>query len=155
MGHFIAFVDKPLSTFKTFEKKYSSLDGGGNDYRICTPRLQGLFLELKNMVPPLNGEFAPADNKVDTGKYLNAEYIFGKDVIWMELAYSDVQNVIGEVMSIAKKHKVALYDIDGKRVFLPSGMKVDKKTDRIHVLCVALAAAFAMLVMWLMRLVIH
>ena len=147
MGHFIAFVDKPLSTFKTFEKKYGSLDGGGNDYRISTPRLQGLFLELKDKIHPLNGEFAVSDNEVDTGKYLDAEYVFGKDVVWMELAYSDAQNVIGEVAAIARKHKVALYDIDGKRVLLPSGLMVNKKTDMARCWGVALAVAFVMLLM--------
>ena len=148
MGHIIALVDKSrVSSFKTFEKKYGSLDGGGNDYRISTPRLQGLFLELKDKIHPLNGEFAVSDEKLDTGKYLDAEYVFGKDVVWMELAYSDAQNVIGEVAAIARKHNVALYDIDGKRVFLPSGLMVNKKTDMARDWGVALAVAFVMLLM--------
>ena len=153
MGHFIALVDKGLvSSFKTFEKKYGSLDGGGNDYRISTPRLQGLFLELKDKIHPLNGEFAVSDEKLDTGKYLDAEYVFGKDVVWMELAYSDVQNVIGEVAAIARKHKVALYDIDGRRAFLPSGLMVNKKTDRARDWGAALAVAFVMLLIFLLNL---
>ena len=148
MGHIIALVDKSwVSSFKTFEKKYGSLDGGGNDYRISTPRLQGLFMELKDKIHPLNGEFAVSDEKLDTGKYLDAEYVFGKDVVWMELAYSDAQNVIGEVAAIARKHKVALYDIDGKRVLLPSGLMVNKKTDMARYWGVALAVAFVMLLM--------
>ena len=153
MGHIIALVDKSwVSSFKTFEKKYGSLDGGGNDYRISTPRLQGLFLELKDKIHPLNGEFAVSNEKLDTGKYLDAEYVFGKDVVWMELAYSDSQNVIGEVAAIARKHKVALYDIDGKRVFLPSGLMVNKKTDIARDWGVALAVAFVMLLMFLLNL---
>ena len=153
MGHIIALVDKSwVSSFKTFEKKYGSLDGGGNDYRISTPRLQGLFLELKDKIHPLNGEFAMADDKVDSDKYHDAEYVFGKDVVWMELAYSDSQNVIGEVAAIARKHKVALYDIDGKRVFLPSGLMVNKKTDIARDWGVALAVAFVMLLMFLLNL---
>ena len=153
MGHFIALVDKGLvSSFKTFEKKYGSLDGGGNDYRISTPRLQGLFMELKDKIHPLNGVFAVSDEKLDTGKYLDAEYVFGKDVVWMELAYSDAQNVIGEVAAIARKHKVALYDIDGKRVLLPSGLMVNKKTDMARDWGVALAVAFVMLLMFLLNL---
>ena len=100
----------------------------------------------------MNGKFAVADDKVDTGKYLDAEYVFGKDVIWMELASSDVQNVIGEVAAIARKHKVALYDIDGKRVFLPIGLMVNKKTDMARDWGVALAVAFVMLLMFLLNL---
>ena len=153
MGHIIALVDKSwVSSFKSFEKKYGSLDGGGNDYRISTPRLQGLFMELKDKIHPLNGVFAVSDEKLDTGKYLDAEYVFGKDVVWMELAYSDAQNVIGEVAAIARKHKVALYDIDGKRVFLPSGLMVNKKTDRTRDWGAALAVAFVMLLMFLLNL---
>jgi hypothetical protein len=93
-----------------------------------------------------------ADNMVDTGKYLDAEYVFGKDVVWMELAYSDVQNVIGEVAAIARKHKVALYDIGGRRVFLTSGLMVNKKTDRVRDWGAALAVAFVMLLMFLLNL---
>lgn len=153
MGHIIALVDKSwVSSFKTFEKKYGSLDGGGNDYRISTLRLQGLFLELKDKIHPLNGEFAVSDEKLDTGKYLDAEYVFGKDVVWMELAYSDAQNVIGEVAAIARKHKVALYDIDGKRVFLHGGLMVSKKTDKVRDWSAALVLAFVMLLMWLVNL---
>ena len=153
MGHIIALVDKGLvSSFKSFEKKYGSLEGGSNDYQISTPRLQGLFLELKDIIHPLNGEFAMADNMVDTGKYLDAEYVFGKDVVWMELAYSDVQNVIGEVAAIARKHKVALYDIDGKRVFLSNGLIVNKKTDGVRDWGVVLAVAFVMLLTLLVNL---
>ena len=153
MGHIIALVDKGLvSSFKSFEKKYSSLEGGSNDYQISTPRLQGLFLELKEIIHPLNGEFAMADNMVDTGKYLDAEYVFGKDVVWMELACSDVHNVIGEVKAVARKHKVALYDIDGKQVLLPSGVIVNKKTDRARDWGVALAVAFVMLLTLLVNL---
>lgn len=153
MGHIVALVDnKPVSSFKAYEKKYSSLEGGSNEYQISTSRLQGLFLELKDIIHPLNGEFSVADDKVDTGKYLDAEYVFGKDVIWMELAYSDVQNVIGEVMAIARKHKVALYDIDGRRVFLSSGLMVNNRTDRARDWGAALAVAFVMLLVFLLNL---
>ena len=93
-----------------------------------------------------------ADNMVDTGKYLDAEYVFGKDVIWMELAYSDVQNVIGEVAAIARKHKVALYDIDGRRVFLSSGLMVNNRTDRARDWGAALAVVFVMLLVFLLNL---
>ena len=153
MGCIIALVDnRLLSSFKTYKKKYSSLDRGSNDYHIGTPRLQSLFLELKDVIHPLNGKFAVADDKVDTGKYLDAEYVFGKDVIWMELAYSDVQNVIGEVAAIARKHKVALYDIDGRRVFLSSGLMVNNRTDRARDWGAALAVVFVMLLVFLLNL---
>ena len=152
MGHIIALLDKGLvSSFKSFEKKYSSLEGGSNDYQISTPRLQGLFLELKDIIHPLNGEFAMEANKVDTGKNLDAEYVFGKDVVWMELACSDVQNVIGELRAVARKHKVVLYDIDGKQVLLPSGVIVNKKTDRARGLGTALVVAVVLLAMLLLK----
>ena len=152
MGCIIALVDnRLLSSFKTYKKKYSSLDRGSNDYHIGTPRLQSLFLELKDVIHPLNGKFAVADDKVDTGKYLDAEYVFGKDVIWMELASSDVQNVIGELMAVARKHKVALYDIDGEQVMFPNGMVINKKTDRTKEWIVALAIVFAMIVSLIFR----
>ena len=151
MGYILALVDKRLNySFKVFQKKYSCLDGC-NDYHRCSPRLQSLFLELKDIVRPLNGEYLVADDDVDTGKCLDSEYVFGKDVIWIECASSDVQNVLGEVIAIAQKHKVVLYDIDGGRAILPNGMVINKKTDRTREWIVALGIAIALIVSMLFR----
>ena len=37
-----------------------------NDYRHTTNSLQQLFLEMKDVVRPLNGEFAPSDDELKT-----------------------------------------------------------------------------------------
>ena len=38
-----------------------------NDYRHSTNELQNFFLDMKDIVPPLNGEFSPSDEELGQG----------------------------------------------------------------------------------------
>lgn len=60
-----------------------------NDYRHATPSLQSWFLEMKDIVRPMNGEFAPPDDEFDCGDYKEADYTIGKDHIYVAFAWSD------------------------------------------------------------------
>ena len=110
----------------------------GQNYTISSQRLQDFFLELKDIVRPLNGEFAAAEGECDSGKYYASDYGFAQDAIWIELTFSDVyaRNVLTEIYSIAKKHRLTYYDVDGQKAVWPNGVVRDRKTDKN--LCLAI-----------------
>lgn len=78
MSYDLAVLDKN-KRFDTNEEFgiwwYDGLNDDGaedidyNDYRHATPSLQSWFLEMKDIVRPMNGEFAPPDDKFDCGDY--------------------------------------------------------------------------------------
>ena len=84
-----------------------------NDYRHATPSLQSWFLEMKDIVRPMNGEFAPPDDEFDCGDYKEADYTIGKDHIYVAFAWSDAERVYPLVKELAKKHDVAFFDVSG------------------------------------------
>ena len=45
-----------------------------NDYKHTMPELQQWFLYMKDIVPPLNGEFAPKDEDFGKGDFEEADY---------------------------------------------------------------------------------
>lgn len=114
MGYYVAFVDtdKPLKSFLEYEKKYCSFPDNcdTNDYHVSSEKLQSLFLELKTKVRPLNGEYAAKAEEVDRGEYLDAEYIFGPDAIWVELTYKDIERLYQALIDIAQKYGVTFFD---------------------------------------------
>ena len=84
-----------------------------NDYRHATPSLQSWFLEMKDIVRPMNGEFAPPDDEIDAGDFLEADYAIGKEHIYVAFAWSDAERVYPLVKELAKKHDVAFFDVSG------------------------------------------
>ena len=57
-----------------------------NDYRHATPNLQKWFLAMKDIVPPLNGEFAPSDEILGHGKFQEGDYCIAEDCIYVGFA---------------------------------------------------------------------
>lgn len=114
MGYYITFVDtnKPLKSFLEYEKKYSSFPDNcdTNDYHVSSEKLQSLFLELKTEVRPLNGEYAAKAEEVDRGEYIDAEYVFSSDAIWIEFSYQDIDRLYQTLIDIAQKHEVTFFD---------------------------------------------
>lgn len=93
-----------------------------NDYRHTSPSLQSWFLEMKDIVRPLNGEFAPPDDEVDRGEYHEADYSIGKDYIYVAFAWSDAEPVYPVVKELARKHDVAFFDVSGSgEIIYPDG----------------------------------
>ena len=84
-----------------------------NDYRHATPSLQSWFLEMKDIVRPMNGEFAPPDDEFDCGNYKEADYTIEKKYIYVAFAWSDAERVYSLVKELAKKHDVAFFDVSG------------------------------------------
>ena len=84
-----------------------------NDYRLATPSLQSWLLEMKDIVRPMNGEFAPPDDEFDCGNYKEADYTIEKKYIYVAFAWSDAERVYSLVKELAKKHDVAFFDVSG------------------------------------------
>lgn len=135
MGYLVAIVDtKKKLFFKSYRKRYDGMteDADGQNYTVSSQRLQDFFLELKDIVRPLNGEFAAKEDECDSEKYYASDYGFSHDAIWIELTFTDVyeRNVLTEVYSIAKKHRLTYYDVDGQKVVWPNGVIRDRTTDK-------------------------
>ena len=93
-----------------------------NDYRHATPSLQSWFLEMKDIARPMNGEFAPPDEEVDSGDFMEADYTIGKEHIYVAFAWSDAEHVYPIIEAMAKKHDVAFFELVGSGdVIYPDG----------------------------------
>lgn len=84
-----------------------------NDYRHTTPHLQNWFLEMKDIVPPMNGEFAPSMEDIGKSELGEADYSIGKDAIYVAFGWSNAEQISHLVQEKAKKHDVAFYDVSG------------------------------------------
>ena len=135
MGYLVAIVDAKKKLFyKSYKKRYDGMleYADGKNYKVSSQRLQSFFLELKDIVRPLSGEFAATENELDSGKYYASDYGFSQDAIWIELTFSDVYegNVLSEICSIARKHGLTFFDVDSRKVVWPNGVVRDKETDK-------------------------
>ena len=135
MGYLVAIVDAKKKLFyKSYKKRYDGMleYADGQNYKVSSQRLQSFFLELKDIVRPLSGEFAATENELDSGKYYASDYGFSQDAIWIELTFSDVYegNVLSEIYSIARKHGLTFFDVDSRKVVWPNGVVRDKETDK-------------------------
>ncbi|MBR0047946.1 MAG: hypothetical protein IJP74_01330 [Prevotella sp.] len=93
-----------------------------NDYRHTTPSLQSWFLEMKDLIRPMNGEFAPSEEEVDSGDFLDADYVIDRECIYVAFAWSDAERALRLVKELALKHDVAFYDASGSdEVVYPDG----------------------------------
>lgn len=84
-----------------------------DDYKKTTIALQKWFMKMKDLIRPLNGEFAPANDEIDNGEFLEADYGFGKDFIYVALAQTDADKTNALVFELAKEFHLAYFDISG------------------------------------------
>ena len=96
-----------------------------NDYRHSTNELQNFFLDMKDIVPPLNGEFSPSDEELGQGEYQEADYCIARDAVYMSFAWSDGPRVHPMVKEKAREHDVAFFDITSEQVLYPDGFVLD------------------------------
>ena len=135
MGYLVAIVDtKKKLLYKSYKKRYDGMleYADGKNYKVSSQRLQSFFLELKDIVRPLSGEFAAIEDDCDSGTYYASDYGFSQDAIWIELTFSDVYegNVLSEIYSIARKHGLTFFDVDSRKVVWPNGVVRNKETDK-------------------------
>lgn len=93
-----------------------------NDYRHAIPELQQWFLAMKDIVPPLNGEFALSDEELVKGEFKEADYSIGREAIYVAFAWSDAEKAYQLVKEKAKEFDLAFFDPSGDgRVIYPDG----------------------------------
>lgn len=116
MSYDIAIIDhhKRFETCKEFLLWYNdAVQYLQEDYQQTSPVLQQWFLKIKNHIRPLNGEFAPAAEELDTGEFLEADYSFGKEMIYVSLASTDAHKTSALARDLAKEFGLAYFDISG------------------------------------------
>ena len=84
-----------------------------NDYSHTTKPLKDCFLEMKELIPPLNGPFAPIVREVENSKYPAADYCIAKDAIYVALSYENIEKAKEIAFNLAKKYELAIFDISG------------------------------------------
>lgn len=84
-----------------------------NDYRHTTPNLQSWFLEIKEIVRPMNGEFALSDSEIGNGDIPEADYCIARDCIYASFAFTDTSRTYLLVKTLAKKYNLVFFDISG------------------------------------------
>lgn len=116
MSYDIMLVDhrQRFRTYKEFIAWYNdSVENQDSDYKVTTPNLQQWFLDIKDTLRPFNGDFSPRDEELDCGEFPEAEYGFGKEFIYLELAQANREKALEIVMDLARKHHLAYFDISG------------------------------------------
>ena len=90
MGYDVAIFDKRrrFHSVEELNDNFHTLDDGDetkdySDYRNSTPELQNWFLAMKDRVRPLNGEFASPESEMGHRAYHEADYVFGRESIWV------------------------------------------------------------------------
>lgn len=93
-----------------------------NDYRHAIPELQQWFLAMKDIVPPLNGEFAPSSEELGKGEFQEADYCIGREAIYVAFSLSDAEKAYQLVKEKAREFDLAFFDISGDGgVIYPDG----------------------------------
>jgi hypothetical protein len=70
-------------------------------------------MKMKDLVRPLNGEFAPPTDEIGGGEYPEADYVFEKDFIHVALAWTEVEKTRALAIDLAKETGLAYFDISG------------------------------------------
>jgi len=102
-----------------------------NDHRHATPNLQSWFLEIKNVIHPINGEFAPSDEELNGDDIHEADYTIAKDCIYIAFDYTDNELAYSLTKELAKKYGLVFFDISGyNQLVYPDGfvLKVQPKS---------------------------
>lgn len=84
-----------------------------NDYNHTTMPLQNWYMEMKEIIPPLNGPFAPADKDLGKSIFPEADYSITKDAIYVALSYENVEETKDIAINLAKKYELTIFDISG------------------------------------------
>ena len=102
-----------------------------NDYHHATPNLQSWFLEIKDIIRPINGEFAPSDEELNGDGIHEADYNIAKDCIYIAFDYTDSELAYLQTKELAKKYGLAFFDISGySELTYPDGfvLKIQPKS---------------------------
>jgi hypothetical protein len=100
---------------------------GYNDPIVSTPELRAWFLDMISQYPPMNGPLASDD--VDNPKV--TDYSVGKFAIYACFAWSEAENALKTMFSLAEKHHVGFFDVSSNDggVWIPDS---EGRYSRIH-----------------------
>ena len=97
---------------------------------VTTPSLRSWFMEMKDVFPPMNGEYSPNDDLIEADENLEehlTDYGIGNNVIYMAFAWSLAEEAYNLVTQLAIKHAVGFFDVSGnEEVIFPDGTKLSK-----------------------------
>lgn len=91
------------------EHNYDSIE-------VTSNNLKNWFLDMIKTFPPMNGEFAPDDDAIESDEELEnhlADYCIGKDVIYIAFAWSVAEEAYDTMLKLALKHNVGFVDVSG------------------------------------------
>ena len=101
--------------------------GEEHDYqtiRVSSPALQNWFMEMKEMFPPMNGEYAPALECLDEDLESHmVDYSIGQDIIYAAFSWSVADEAYDCMRTLAQKHNVGFFDVSADEcdIILPDG----------------------------------
>jgi len=125
----------PLSTYDDFILWYENqtISTVIEDYENpanLSDILYAWYTDMIKQFPPLN----PPDfsREIDDSKL--SEYIFHKQVVYVEFAWSQAEFAYKTVFKLAKKHKIGFYDLSSSKgdVWLPAKFGRYKRSFRIN-----------------------
>ncbi len=90
--------------------------------KVASANLKNWFMEMIQIFPPMNGEFATddlPDNDENLEKYI-ADYCIGKSVIYTSFAWSVAEEAYDTVLTLALKHNVGFFDVSGNEEIILS-----------------------------------
>lgn len=83
---------------------------------LTSQNLKNWFMEMKDIFPPMNGEYAPSDELLSENEDLEdrlTDYCIGYDIIYMTFAWSFAEEAYDAVRSLAEKYDVGFFDVSG------------------------------------------
>jgi len=93
---------------------------------VTSPALKNWFMEMKEIFPPLNGEYAPSDEMIDADGDLEAhlaDYSIGYDVIYVGFGWLVSEEANFLATELAEKHGVGFYDASNEYIIFPDDTK--------------------------------
>lgn len=125
---------KAPETKKEFMEWYEKQTEWGEDHDydsigVSSPALQSWFMEMKEIFPPMNGEYAPEDSLIENNEELErhlTDYCIGRDVVYAAFSWSLAGEAYELVRKLASKHGVGFFDVSGgnAEIILPDGTQV-------------------------------
>lgn len=100
-----------------------------HDYQtvgVSSQALQNWFMEIKDIFPPMNGEYTPDDKALAADEDLElhlTDYSIGREIIYAAFAWSVSEEAYRVVRELARKHGAGFFNVSGSdgEILLPDG----------------------------------
>lgn len=91
-------------------------DHNYDSIEVTSANLKNWFMDMMQVFPPMNGEFAPSDDEIENDEDLEnhlSDYCIGRDVIYISFAWSVAEEAYDTMLKLALKHDVGFFDVSG------------------------------------------